>query len=555
MEHKKLKLPVGIQRFERIRKGGFIYVDKTKYLVKMIRSGDIYFLARPRRFGKSVIVSTFEAIFAGEKELFKGLYAEEFMKDFEPSPIIRLDMSKVTTHRGIDELEASICHQVKKIANRLKISLSDTQSSGDLFDDLISTSVEKYNQQVVILIDEYDSPYVEFVNDTTLANNVRNVLRGFYKQLKANEEYIRFIFITGISKFAKVGVFSSLNNLKDISLMPEYSEICGLTEEEIIKYFPDYLAETAQKINLSNEGLIEKMRSYYNGFSFDYDAITRLYNPFSTLEFFDNKRFLNYWIDTGKPKIIADYLKHRNLTVEQFRNYPISEDFAKSPGDVDETPPEGFLYQAGYLTLRPGTTDYLSLDYPNTEVLNSMSALVSHNFLQDKDEDYTYCRSDLLKALMNANYKMVVTVFNRLLASIVYDDFRKVATKSVSDNDYDMDPREWHYRSILFAFLRGCGVVVFAEMHTNLGRSDIVLLHKGHIWVLELKVAYEGYDPAKKAEEAYIQIVEKNYAKPYPNALCMGLAIDDTKRMITHYTLPSSKEVGFETKNINQETE
>ncbi|MCL2073287.1 MAG: PD-(D/E)XK nuclease domain-containing protein, partial [Marinilabiliaceae bacterium] len=167
----------------------------------------------------------------------------------------------------------------------------------------------------------------------------------------------------------------------------------------------------------------------------------------------------------------------------------------------------------------------------------------------------TYCRGDLLKALMNANYKMVVTVFNRLLASIVYDDFRKIAQKSVSDNDYDMDPREWHYRSILFAFLRGCGVVVFAEMHTNLGRSDIVLSHKGYIWVIELKVAYEGYNPIKKAEEAYIQIVEKNYAKPYPNALCMGLAIDDSKRMITHYTLPSSKERGFETKSINQETE
>ncbi|MCL2072404.1 MAG: ATP-binding protein [Marinilabiliaceae bacterium] len=555
MKHKKLKLPVGIQRFEEIRKGGFVYVDKTKYVVEMIRNGKIYFLARPRRFGKSVIVSTLEAIFAGEKELFKGLYAEEFMKDFEPGPVIRLDMSKVETGDGISGLKASICHQVRKKANILNVSLSETTSPGDLFDDLISTAYEKYNQQVVILIDEYDSPYVEFVNDTTFANDVRNVLRGFYKQLKANEEYIRFIFITGISKFAKVGVFSTLNNPDDISLNPEYSEICGYTEDEIVRYFPDYIEETSSKMQITTDELIIKMRGYYNGFTFDKECKSKLYNSFSTLKFFREKSFSNFWIHTGKPKIIAEYMKDRNLTVEQFRMLPVSEEFAESPGDIDETSPEGFLHQAGYLTLRPATTDYLSLDYPNTEVLNSMSALVSQNFLQDKDEDYTYCRGDFLKALMNANYKMVVTVFNRLLASIVYDDFRKIAQKSVSDNDYDMDPREWHYRSIIFAFLRGCGVVVFAEMHTNLGRSDIVLLHKGHIWVLELKVAYEGYDPIKKAEEAYKQIVEKNYAKPYPNALCMGLAIDDAKRMITHYTLPSSKEVGFETKNINQETE
>ena len=184
-----------------------------------------------------------------------------------------------------------------------------------------------------------------------------------------------------------------------------------------------------------------------------------------------------------------------------------------------------------------------------------MSALVAQNILQDKDEDYTRCRSNLLSGLMSSDYEKIIAVFNRLLASIPYDDFSAAARNSISDNAYDMQPQEWLYRSNIISFLRGCGVVTFAEMHTNLGRSDIVLSHKGHIWVLELKVAYEGYDPIKKAEEAYKQIVEKNYAKPYPNALCMGLAIDDAKRMITHYTLPSSKEGGFETKNINQESE
>ena len=225
MEHNRLNLPVGIQRFENIRKGGFLYVDKTKYLVDMIKGGRIYFLARPRRFGKSVIVSTFEAMFAGEKELFKGLYAEEFMNNFEAGPVIRLDMSGVTTDDGIEGIKSSILWQVKTIAHKLGASLSDIQSPGNLFANLIISTADKYNQQVAVLIDEYDAPYTEFVNNPDMAIEVRTVLRSFYKQLKANEEYIRFIFITGISKFARFGVFSTLNN----PIPWFYGSICSIS--------------------------------------------------------------------------------------------------------------------------------------------------------------------------------------------------------------------------------------------------------------------------------------------------------------------------------------
>jgi hypothetical protein len=334
-------------------------------------------------------------------------------------------------------------------------------------------------------------------------------------------------------------VFSVLNTPLDISLSPKYAEICGLTEEEIINYFPDYLEETASAMQMSTEKLIDEMRRFYNGFSFDREANTMLYNPYSTLSFFEEKYFFNYWIDTGRSKVIADYLKNKKLTVEQFRNLPVSVDFVKSPGDVDKTLPEGFLHQCGYLTLRPGTTDELSLDYPNTEVLNSMSALLAQNVLQDTNDDFTYCRSDLLKGLMTIDYIKVIAVFNRLLASIPYDDFSAAARKSISDNDYQIKPQEWLYRSTILAFLRGCGVVVVAEMHTNLGRADLVLTHKGKTWVMEIKVAYKGEKPAQKAEEAIRQIVEKNYAKPYPDAICIGLAIDDTVRQITDVRINS----------------
>ena len=533
--NKRLKLPIGIQTFEEIRTEGYVYVDKTKYLVDLIDHGKIYFLARPRRFGKSLTISALDALFSGKKELFKGLYVEEFLNrpDFQPSPVIRLDMSKITTNEGIDGVKESILKLNEENAKKWDVKLSNTKLYGDMLRELISATAEKYNQKVVILIDEYDKPYTDFMNDPDMADIIRNVLRSYYIQIKASDEYIRFTFITGISKFAKFGVFSTLNTPLDISMSLRYAEICGYTEGEIIQYFSDYLDETADYMQISTSELIGKMRYYYNGFSFDSDAKARLYNPFSTLSFFSEKVFFNYWIDTGKPKFIADYMKNRNLTVEQFRNYPISKDFAKSPGDVDTAPPEGFLYQSGYLTLRQGKTDDLSLDYPNTEVLNSMSALVTQNILQYGDESYSQCRTDLFAGLITKNKDKVIAAFNRLLASIPYDDFTAAANQSISNNDYIMKPQEWLYRSSILSFLQGCGVVVAAEMHTNKGRPDLVISYRGNIWVIEIKIAEEGESVEKKAEEAYRQIIEKNYATPYPNAFCIGLAIDDTQRQIT----------------------
>ena len=537
MESKKLKLPVGIQTFEELRTDGYVYVDKTNYLVQLIDTGKIYFLARPRRFGKSLTVSTFDALFSGRKHLFKGLYAEEFLNrpDFEPSPVIRLDMSKITTSGGIERMEESILRLTNRTAKKLKIELSDSKSAGDLLGELIEEAAEKYKQKVVILLDEYDKPYTDFVNDSEMAKKVRDVLREYYVQIKVNDEYIRFTFLTGISKFAKFGVFSTLNTPLDISMMPEFTKMCGYTEDEIIRYFPDYLEETATEMRISTQELIEKMRYYYNGFCFDWNAEIRLYNPYSTLSFFRKKFFSNYWSHSGKSKLIADYMTNRYLTVEQFRNFPVSIDFVEEPGDMDTASPEGFLYQSGYLTLRPGISDELSLDYPNTEVLNAMSGLVTKNMLQYKDENYNQCRAGLLEGLMKKDGKKVVDAFNRLLASIPYDDYTASARQIISKNDYEMKPLEYLYRSSIFSFLQGCGVVVSPETHTNKGRVDLVVAHKKATWVIEIKVAYEGENAGKKAEEAYRQIIEKNYASPYPCAICLGLGIDDTLRQITAF--------------------
>ena len=535
MEQRRLKLPIGIQTFETLRTEGYVYVDKTKYLVDLIDSGAIYFLARPRRFGKSLTISTFDALFSGKKELFKGLYAEEFMNrpDYKPHPVIRLDMSKVITNHGIDKIEYSIVKQVESIAQRLGVSLSRSTLPGIVFEDLIVNTAQKYKQKVVILVDEYDKPYTDFVDNPDMAEKTRNVLRNYYIQIKANDEYIRFTFITGISKFARFGVFSTLNTPSDISTMPKYGALCGYTEEEIIRYFPDYLDETADEMEIPTPELIEKMRNYYNGFTFDSRAQTRLYNPYSTLLFFEKREFSNFWMYSGKPKFIADYMKGRNLTVDQFRNFPVSHTFVENPGDMDNTPPQGFLHQSGYLTLRPGITHDLSLDYPNTEVLNSMSELVTQNMLQYKDESYNQCQTNLLTGLINKDKDKVIGAFNRLLASIPYDDYTAAAKQALSNQNIEMNPQEWLYRASILSFLQGCGIVVSSEMHTHRGRSDIVVSYRGHVWVIEIKVAYEGESAEDQAQEAYSQIIEKNYAQPFPDAICLGLGIEDAARQIT----------------------
>ena len=520
-----------MQNFEEIRKEGYLYVDKTEYLVRLIDLGKVYFLARPRRFGKTLTCSTFDALFSGKKELFKGLYAEEFLNrpDFEPSPVIRLTMGGISTHGSIKSIEESIKEKTLLVAKILGIEIKKTASAGDVLAKLIIQTSQKHNKKVVFLLDEYDKPYTDFVNDPDMAKKVRALLRVYYSQIKANEDYIRFIFITGICKFTKMGVFSTLNNLVDISPLEEYGKICGLTEDEIIQYFPDYLEVTAGKFGISTDKLIERMRNYYDGFCFDVGGKNRLYNPFSTLHFFFSQIFANFWVESGTSSMFAEYLKTNKLTVEQFRNYPVSNNFLYHSTEIEKARPESFLFQTGYLSFREG----LKLDYPNTEVLEALSELVSQYILEDKNEDFTYCRNDLLIALERTYCDLVVSVFNRLLASIPYDDFTSAAKQAVLFNCYDYTVQEWLYRSNILSFLRGCGVLVIGEMHTNLGRADLVVSHKGKTWVIELKVAYQGECPAKKAEEALQQIIDKNYASPYPDAVCVGMAIDDTKRQIT----------------------
>ncbi|MDR1632665.1 MAG: AAA family ATPase, partial [Dysgonamonadaceae bacterium] len=318
MEKQLKKLPAGIQTFEEIITENYIYVDKTRMLVNLIESGKVYFFARPRRFGKSLTLTTLEAMFLGKKELFKGLYAEAWINrpDFVKYPVIRLSMNAITTDLGLEILRNSIVLLLREEARKLDVELSDVNVPGDLFQELIIRTSNKYKKKVVILIDEYDKPYIDFVDDPAMADKVRETLANFYVRVKANDEYTRFVLLTGISKFARLGVFSKLNNLTDISMNDKYAALCGITHDELLQNFPDHLELTAEEMQISKDELVERIEDFYDGFSFN--GKVRLYNPYSTLRFFEDKKFVNYWFDSGTSTMIAKYLKNKNLTVEQF---------------------------------------------------------------------------------------------------------------------------------------------------------------------------------------------------------------------------------------------
>jgi hypothetical protein len=469
-----------------------------------------YFISRPRRFGKSLLCWTLDALFSGKRELFEGLAISKTDWKWESHPVIHLDMGGVVTDSGTDGIRESLVNQTKNIAKGYEIDLSGVTAPGIMLSNTIIEVYQKYGKPVVVIVDEYDKPFLDFYNKPPMAQEVRDIMRSYYSQLKTNEKYIRFLFLTGISKFTKAGVFSTLNNLNDLSLNEKYGALLGYTEKELVDYFGEYLDAGAKKLNMTVDELVDKMRDYYNGFCFD--GKSKVYCPFSILNFFDNYNFLNYWMESANPKIIADYLKERNLTVEQFRGLQVSQDFALRPGEIETAPPESFLYQAGYLTLREGVTDDYSLDYPNTEVLNSMSELVYKNMLHTGG-DFVDLRSPLLRALAGGDSSRLIDTLNPLLASIPYDDYTNAAKQAILLSDVEITTQEWLYRSTILAFFQGCGVLAFGEMHSNKGRSDLLVTHKGIPWVIEIKVARNDNCVAK-AREAMKQINDNQYADP-----------------------------------------
>ena len=512
-------LPIGVQDFVQLRRDNLLYVDKTAKLLELIENGRRYFLSRPRRFGKSLTLSTLGAMFEGRKELFKSLAAEQWVTQQaeKPFPVLRLDMSSLGSYRDREGLNQNLVQRLEEIAEDNDLELKTAADCEGMLRQLIRSAFKR-GGSVVFLIDEYDKPILDNLLDLKRAEEMREVLRSFYAVLKSCDEYLRFVFITGISKFSKMGVFSAMNNLQDISASHIYSDIVGYTQNELEYYFSDRIEALAQSMSITKDELNNKIRKYYDGFSFD--GSVRLYNPFSILNFFFDGTFKNYWYTSGSPTFIVRYMKQHQINdPEEYRHIEVYSDFADTH-EIEYSTPESFLYQSGYLTIEKCRGDTLTLDYPNEEVRKSLVRMYLDEIYHVKR--YITLGTQLWEALSNGNIAQAVELYNTAIAGVPYDDFPK--------------RNEYWYRSLFIMLLKGAGIVSYAEVHTFRGRCDLLIQFKDLIIVLEFKFSEKSSQVEKKLNEGIQQMNTRDYSKSYVSerhrVITQILVADDEKRQI-----------------------
>lgn len=361
-----MKYPIGIQNFEKIRKEKYVYVDKTALIYKLASEGSYYFLSRPRRFGKSLLISTMSAYFNGRKELFKGLAMENLEKDWVSYPILHLDLN-TGKYDSVD----SLYHVLDDFLAKLEAVYGTFHSEATLelrWKGLIERVAKKEGQRVVILVDEYDKPMLQAINDDKLQENFRNTLKAFYSVLKTQDQYIKFAFLTGVTKFGKVSVFSDLNNLVDISMDERYQDICGISDKEIHEYFEDGILRLSERYNSSYDDTCARMRKRYDGYHFVENGIG-IYNPFSLLNTFSTGKYGSYWFETGTPTFLVSLLQRDHFYLPDLTEQQVTADFLNSIDSIDRSPIP-IMYQSGYLTIKDYDEEFkfYTLGFPNEEV-------------------------------------------------------------------------------------------------------------------------------------------------------------------------------------------
>ncbi len=482
----KQRYSLGIQSFRELREQNCVYVDKTELFYQLITQSKAYFLSHPRRFGKSLLISILEHLFSGRKDLFEGLWIEDKI-EWEEYPVLTFSFAKSDFHKI--GLEAYFDSKIEEQAKRYGVTLQNKTVSSKI-EELIITLSKRYQKGVVFLVDEYDKPITEFLrkDDLEKAEENRELMRQFYSPLKDLDEYLKFIFITGVSKFSKVSIFSDLNHLEDITISKDFATLLGYTEAEIEHHFHEKIAEIAQEMNLTYEECFEKMRLWYNGYSWNAGK-DKVYNPTSVLKFLTHRDFENYWFETGTPLFLIQMM-HENFTynVEDLevdasvlRNFNLEA--------LDEIT---LLFQTGYLTIKAKDDGIYTLTYPNQEVRDSM--------LQNLLRAYSHKRivkpiaRDIFLSLGKRDFKLLFKIFNSILGEIPYQIFD---TK-----------QEKYYQAIIFLTFRLLGYYAQAEPSVSEGRIDAVVETKDGIFIFEFKV--NG-----TLEDAMTQIHENRYYQRY----------------------------------------
>jgi hypothetical protein len=417
-----LKLPIGIQTFSDLRQNGYLYVDKTHDIYNMISSGKSFFFSRPRRFGKSLLVSTLASIFKGEKSLFEGLYIADKIEWNETYPVIKLDWSSLK-HNLASQMEEGMAIYLKGIAAGFDIVLGQIFSS-NRFEELLTAIHKKTGRQVVVLIDEYDMPILDALDvETEEIDEIRKYLQSIYTVLKTADEHLRFVFLTGVSKFAKVSIFSGLNNLRDITLDAEYATLCGYTQSELERYFDPFIKEMAESERVSTQELLNRIRHWYNGFS--WDGVTTVYNSFSTLLLFAKKEMQNYWFETGTPTFLINLIKERNDIKFLLASSTMS-DTAFNSFDPHSLASQILMFQTGYLTVKKKEKDRFgagiiyTLGVPNEEVRQSMFQYLTSSFTAYPVSSSGVMRSRMMSQLFDGDVSAFEKSAQELFAHIPY---------------------------------------------------------------------------------------------------------------------------------------
>src|SRR5574344_2632653 len=510
-----MKYPIGIQNFEKIHNDGYVYVDKTELIYKLADTGSYYFLSRPRRFGKSLLISTMDAYFSGKRELFKGLAIENLEQKWTQYPILHLDLNT----RNYNSLEA-LTAELNKHLEMWEGLYGDEfkkRALEERFFHIIRKAYEKTGERVVILVDEYDKPLLETINNDELQNDFRATLKAFYSVLKTQDGYIKFAFLTGVTKltygrscsrstenastlcshsnatFGKVSIFSDLNNLKDISMVSRYIDICGITEKELHTYFDTSAGELAEAEGIDKDACYDKLKEQYDGYHFMEHSIG-IYNPFSVLNTFDNKCFRDYWFETGTPSYLVQLLKDADYELPDLTQEHITADVLNSIDSMSQNPIP-VIYQSGYLTIKDYDEEFrmYELGFPNKEVENGfMNYLLPYYTPVKKTDTAFFVASfveDVEKGRPEEFMKRMATMFSRTDYKIVGD-------------------AELYFQNAFYLIITMMGFYTDVERTTSEGRIDMTVETKDYIYIFEFKL--DG-----TPEEALRQIEEKGYAKPF----------------------------------------
>lgn len=507
-------LPAGRSTFRKIIRDGLLYVDKTKWIYEMVKHpGGVYFLSRPRRFGKSLMVSTLEEVFLGNRDLFEGLWIHDSDYEWQKHPVIRIDFS-FNPVKSASELEEVIKREIHLIAQQNQLSINKGQYYQQFRELIYKLSVKG---QVVILIDEYDKPIIDHITNVEEAVKIRDTLKGFYSVIKASDQYLRFVFLTGISKFSKVGVFSGLNNLTDITMSPAYSDALGITQDELVAYFPDYITLLAQQEGLSNDALLQKIKEWYNGFCFSIRC-RQVYNPYSLLRLFQDNLFSTYWFATGTPTLLIKLIKEREYKLSQISNLSVGES-AFTTYQIEDLSVIPLLFQTGYLTIKgyDRESGLYQLYYPNHEVENSFLKYILRAFSDVEHGTTETYLWRLKQALKQKDFKQFFSVLEVFFAGIPYDLQLKY---------------EQYYQTIFYLIIKLVGLRASAEERTNQGRIDTVVELEDTLIIFEFKL--DG-----SAQNALDQIKNTNYPQKYrlegKEVILVGVNFSTETRSVTEW--------------------